>query len=247
MPRSGFPTIINHDDEHAKGKMKLQEKETIIDKIGKVLTKIGTVLMANLVFLICSIPVVTMGQAWSGLLSAIRFQIRGDSWWDGFKFGFKTRFLRGTVAWCAMLAIDVVLLFDVLQYTQAQVSLMYPIASCVMFALMTMLTMAFMILNVYIPTPVGDWVKNATGMIFKAPLQLLASAALFWAPVLLCLYRFDYFFYVVMVFVVAYFNLAALATTILLKDVLMEYLVEARQTGILLAEEGRVIEKDEEE
>ena len=225
----------------------MQEKETIIDKIGRILTKVGTVLMMNLMFLLCSIPVVTMGQSWCALLSAIRYQIRGDSWWDGFKFGFKTRLVRGIVAWTALLGVDVLLLLDVLQYTQAEVSIMYPIASCAMFALMCMLTMAFMVLNVYIPTSIGDWVKNATGMVFKAPLQLLCAAALFWAPVLLCLYRFDLFFYVVMIFVVAYFAISALATTILLKNVLMEYLVEARAEGTLLAEEGRAIEKDEEE
>lgn len=227
--------------------MKLQEKETIIDKIGKVLSKVGTVVLMNLVFLVCCIPVVTIGQAWCALLSAIRYQIRGDSWWDGFKFGFKTRFLRVTVAWVGLLAVDVLMLMDVLQYTQAQVSLMYPIASSVMFAAMTMLTMAFLFLNVYIPTSVGDWVKNATGMVFKAPLQLLCAAAMFWAPVLLCLYRFDYFFYIVMIFVVAYFMIAGLVSTILLKNVLMDYLVEAREAGTLLAEEGRVIEKDEDE
>lgn len=225
----------------------MQEKETIIDKIGKVLSKVGTVVLMNLVFLVCCIPVVTIGQAWCALLSAIRYQIRGDSWWDGFKFGFKTRFLRVTVAWVGLLAVDVLMLMDVLQYTQAQVSLMYPIASCVMFAAMTMLTMAFLFLNVYIPTSVGDWVKNATGMVFKAPLQLLCAAAMFWAPVLLCLYRFDYFFYIVMIFVVAYFMIAGLVSTILLKNVLMDYLVEAREAGTLLAEEGRVIEKDEDE
>ena len=91
-------------------KIVLQEKETLIEKIGKILTKVGTAVMMNLLFLVCSLPIVTMGQAWCGLMSALRYQIRGDSWWDGFKFGFKTRFLRGTVAWCALLAVGLFLL-----------------------------------------------------------------------------------------------------------------------------------------
>ena len=225
----------------------MREKETLIDKLGRIISKVGTAIMINLMFIVCCIPVVTIGQAWAALLSAVRYMIRGDSWWDGFKFGFKTRFLRGTVAWCALLAVDVVLLMDVLQYTTAEVSLMYPIASCVMFALMTMLTMAFLTLNVYIPTDIGNWIKNATSMVFKAPLHLLVSAALLWAPVLLILYRFDIFYYFAMIFVVVYFTLAALASTILLEEVLVEYLLDARAEGTLIAEEGRVIVKEEED
>jgi hypothetical protein len=123
---------------------------------------------------------------------------------------------------------------------------MYPIISGIMFALMTMLTTAILTLNVYIPTDISTWIKNAASLIFKAPLHLLGATAVLWAPVLLLLYRFDIFYYVVMVFVVAYFTLAAFATTIFLKGALMDFLVEARAEGTLIAEEGRVIEKEEE-
>lgn len=227
-------------------KIVLQEKETIIEKLGGLLGKLGTVVMMNLVFLAACIPVVTMGQAWCGLLSAIRYQIRGDAWWDGFKFGFKTRFLRGTIAWCIMLALDAWMFTDLLQYTSAEVSLVYPITSGIMFALMVMLTTAVMTLNVYIPTDISTWIKNATSMIFKVPLQLLVAAAAIWAPVVLFFFRFDIFYYIIMIFVVAYFTLVGFAATILLKGHLMELLLEARSEGTLLAEEGRVIEKEEE-
>lgn len=225
----------------------MHEKPTLLDKLTGIISKVGTAIMINLMFLISCLPVVTIGSAWCALLSALRYQIRGDGWWEGFKFGFKTRFWRVTIGWCALLALDVWMLLDVLQYTQAQVSLMYPIVSIVMFALMTMLTSAFMALNVYIPTDISTWIKNATSFVFKAPLQLLGCAALFWAPVLLCMYRFDYFFYFAMIFVVVYYVIAALVSTILLKKPLMDFLVEARAEGTLISEEGRSLERDEEE
>lgn len=229
----------------------MQEKETIIDKLGRLISKVGTAVMMNLLFLVSCIPVVTAGQAWCALLSAVRFQIRGDSWWDGFKFGFKTRFLRGTVAWCALLAVDVWMLLDVQQYIvgymEGSVGLMYLVASAVMLMLMTMLTVSFLTLNVYIPTDISTWIKNAAAMVFKIPLQLLASAAVLLAPVLLLLNRFDLFYYFIMVFVVVYFTLAAFASTILMKNALMDFLVEARAEGTLIAEEGRTIVKEEEE
>ena len=221
------------------------EQKGWFEKFGNIVTKIGTIIMMNLLFLVCCIPVVTIGQAWCALLTALRYQIRGDSWWDGFKFGFKTRFLRGTLAWCILLAVDVIMLLDVMQYTAAEVSMIYPVMACVMFALMTMLTSAFLILNVYIPTPVGKWIHNATAMVFKAPLQLLVASAIVWAPVLLAIFWFDIFYYVIMIFLVAYFALAALASTMLLKDALIVYLLDARATGTLLAEEGGAVKKEE--
>lgn len=229
----------------------MQEKETLIDKIGRILTKVGTGVMINLLFILCCIPVVTIGQAWAALLSALRFQIRGDSWWDGFKFGFKTRFWRGTAAWCIMLAVDGFILWNLMYYTVPEMIGQVPIpnlvATVVIFAVMAMLTSALMILNVYVPTPVGKWVNNACSMVFKAPLQLLASAAAFWLPALMFIFYGGLFAELIMVFVVAYFLISGLASTILLKDALMHFLVDARAEGVLLAEEGRQIEENEED
>jgi hypothetical protein len=50
-----------------------------------------------------------------------------------------------------------------------------------------------------------------------------------------------------MIFVVAYFTLVGLGTTILLKDPLMEYLIDARAAGTLIAEEGRQADNEDEE
>ena len=50
----------------------MNEKPTILEKIGRVLSIAGNAVLMNLLFLLCCIPVVTIGQAWSGLLSAVR-------------------------------------------------------------------------------------------------------------------------------------------------------------------------------
>ena len=216
------------------------EKETIIEKIGRIITKVGTYLMMNLMFLAACLPVVTIGQAWCALMSAVRYQIRGDSWWDGFKFGFKTRFLRVTIVWCIMLVIDAIMFIDMTQYTMSEEILWArAIASVVMFSLMSMLTMAFLVLNVYIPTNVENWIRNSTSMVFKAPVSLLLSAVAFWGPLLLAFYYPDIFKLGIMVFVVIYFTVSALGITILLKDTLIEYLIDARIEGTLIAQEGR--------
>lgn len=216
----------------------MQEKETLMDKLGKVITMAGTAILMNLLFLIACLPIVTIGQAWCGLLSAIRYNIRGDSWFEGFKKGFTTRFLRGTLAWLVLLAVDVLVFIDVLTFAAVDGYTARLIGACVMFALVTMMTAAVLILNVYIPTDIGNWLRNSASMVFKVPLQLLVVAAVMWLPVIMAFFWTDIFMLVWMIFVAAYFTLAALGATILLKETLMAYLVEARAEGTLLAEEG---------
>lgn len=220
----------------------MNEKETLIDKLGTWINRAGTGLMMNLMFLLACLPIVTIGQAWHGLMSALRYNIRGESWFKGFKKGYKTRFLRGTVAWVLLLLVVLKMLFDLVAYLEADV-IVPAIAAGFVFALMAMLMTAFMTLNVYIPTSVGNWITNSVNMVFKAPLQLLVCAALFWAPVIMIMFWPDIAFYVSMVFVVMYFTLVGMAHTVLLKDVLVDYLVQAREDGTLLAEEGALKEE----
>ena len=229
----------------------MKEKETIIDKLGRIISKIAAAVAMNFMFLIACIPIVTVGAAFSALFSAVRFQIRKESWWNGFKFGFRNRFMRSTIAWLVMGAIDTLMFVDVLQYVNAYMdgtcSVVYPISSCLMFSMMAMMTFALLILNVYIPTANSNWIKSAASMVFKSPAQLFVSTALIWAPVFLFFFRFDWLFYGAMVVVVAYFTCVAFTATVLLKDTLIDFLLDARIEGTLLAEEGRMIEKDDDE
>jgi len=229
----------------------LHEKETILDKLGRVINVAGNGILMNLLFLVCCIPVVTIGQAFSALLTAIRYQIRGDRWIDGFKAGFKRRWLRGSIAWCIMLLVDGYFLLDVwhaygAMQTVPDATVPF-IAACVMFALAAMVTIALQLLNVYVPTPVGDWVRNAVNMVFKVPIMLLVAAGLYWLPAVLFLMWDQAFAYFLMIFVAAYYTIAALCITLLTKNTLIHYLVQARTDGTLLAEEGANAAQKEEE
>ena len=203
------------------------------------LNLIGNAILMNLLFLVSCIPVVTIGQAWCALFSAVRYNIRGDKWFDGWKAGFKTRFWRGTLSWCAMLVLNLHFLLD-LRYAAMETHFIPQIvASGLVFALTTMVTCALLILNVYIHTPIGRWITNAVNMVFKAPLELLVSAALMWLPVILALLWDLGFFYTILIYLAVYFAVMALVITILLKNSLLFYLVDARADGVLLSEEGK--------
>ena len=226
----------------------MKQKETMFEKISKAITLIGNFIMMNLLFLVACLPVVTIGQAWCGLFSAVRYNIRGEKWFTGFKIGFKTRFWRGILAWLLILPFFVILFLDVTAYftvEQFTVELVIRlIASAVMFLVTTGLLGALLLLNVYIPTTVGNWIRNGVGMVFQVPLQLMAAGGLMWMPLLLAFLAFNIFYYFVMVFVVAYFTLAAVGNTMLMKQALLDCLVEARANGTLLQEEGKNADKE---
>ena len=124
-------------------------KETMLDKVNKVLSFAGRVVLMNLLFLVSCLPIVTIGQAWCAMLTGIRYQIRGDSWFEGFKFGFKNRFWRGLIAWCVMLIPNIYFILEV-HYGYAQGYTVQLTSACLMLALTTMLTSALLVLNVYI-------------------------------------------------------------------------------------------------
>lgn len=221
----------------------MKELNSLLEKLGKGINIAGNAILMNLMFLVCALPIVTVGQAWCGLLTAIRYNIRGDKWFDGFKRGFKTRCWRGILSWCVMLIPNVYMLLEV-HYAYAMGYTVQLIASSFVFALSAMVTVALLMLNVYIPTKISIWIETAVNMVFKVPVELFGSAVLFWLPVLLCLLWFDIFYGALMILIAVYFCLAALGATMLLKNALMQYLLEARANGSLLAEEGKVRDDD---
>ena len=223
----------------------MEEKQTWMDKFGTVVTMAGTAILMNLMFLVACLPIVTIGPAWCGLLSSIRYNIRGEGWFAGFKAGFCTRFWRSLICWCIGLPMclyffsdlnyGLLLLRDQGLSVESVTGTLIP---GLFFVMAAMLTNALLVLNVYIPTPVSNWLKNGVNF-FRHPLGLFVSAALFWLPLIIALlWDMMIFVHIIMIFVAVYFTLAGVGSTIMMKDDLIEFLLEARQNGTLTAEEG---------
>lgn len=252
----------------------MKEKQNWTEKLSSAITLAGTAILMNLMFLIASIPIVTIGPAWCGLMSSIRYNIRGEGWFQGFKKGYCTRFWRSLIIWCICLVLSLFFLNDlniavktvqgIAPSTQVVATDTVPetdaaepadeseiqiemgvtvpnIANCLIsglfFAMAGMLTVSMLTLNVYIPTSVSNWIKNGVNF-FRFPMELLAAAALFWAPLLLFVFFPEWFIYAIMIFIAAYYALAAVCGTMVLKEPLIDFLIEARADGTLLAEEG---------
>lgn len=237
----------------------MKEKETTLDKLGKVINIAANAVAMNLLFLVACLPVVTIGAAWNGLFSAIRYNIRGEKWVRGFWIGFKTRFLRSLLSWLVLIIpilwvaeVDIIgVLLDengVFRALEAfSLGSIIPLVfACVIFLMLTGMMAALMLLNVYIPTKVGEWISGGANLVFKAPLQMAVTGLLMWFPLLLVQLLPSYFYIFAMIFVVAYFVLAALVMTMLMKKPLLDCLIEAREAGTLLNDEEEEKEKKEE-
>ena len=83
---------------------------------GRVMTRLGVIIGANLMFIIFSFPVVTAGAAYTGLYHVMLKTLRGDGQINPFKqfwTGFKSNFKQATIAWIAALLLVVFGYFDI--------------------------------------------------------------------------------------------------------------------------------------
>ena len=209
------------------------EKETVFQKLMGFLNKAGTAIMMNLLFLVSCLPVVTIGAAWSGLYGAVRYSIRGDSWFQGFKYGFKCHFWRNLIGWTFGLLVIGYSVFNiygpvaaVLDKTVALSAVLMQIVIPGLFALAAALVVAVMLpLGMYFPQlDANTWLVTSWDIIFHAPLQCLGVVLLMWLPVIILYAYLKFALLIFVTFVAIYYVLAALISTVLLKKSLLRIL-----------------------
>ena len=77
---------------------------------GRLMTRCGIVIAANLLFVLFSLPVVTIGAGWAALYHVMFKTLRGDGVINPFRQfwqGFRTNFKQATIAWLLALALAV--------------------------------------------------------------------------------------------------------------------------------------------
>lgn len=217
-------------------------------KFWEIYTLAGNGIMVNLMFLICSLPLVTIGASWCGLYSSLRFAIRGERWASGFKEGLCTRFWRMTIAWVVLLIPIIDRIAAVLGIVAAieagtttlNGALPMLIANSVFLLFLIMYVAALILLNVYIPTSVTQWLKNGVTLIFRNPLALIVVAVLMWLP-LATVFLFGLgSFLLIMIYVALYFIVVVFVATMLMRNTLVRIKDEMAE----LEEEAEEVEDE---
>lgn len=107
---------------------------------GRLMTRCGVIIGGNILFVIFSIPMVTIGASSAALHFVMLKALRGDGQVNPFKAfwkGFRENFLKATAAWLILLAVAAFLFIDLRICTQAG-----PPLSLLRYPLYAMLVMA---------------------------------------------------------------------------------------------------------
>ena len=194
----------------------------------------GTAIIINIAFLICCIPVVTIGPATCALYSAIRYVVRGNGWFNGFLEGLKKNFVRNALVGSVLSVMIAKMAMDFntalgfyLETSDYTMLIVYTVGLLPLLVVFT----ALWPLNVFIPYESdGDWLKDMLTLVVKAPIQLLIVSVLMLLPMALMLYIPDIFFMMLIVFFAIYYALVAFAAILILKKPLEQRLGAYRET-----------------
>lgn len=190
--------------------------------LGQVLNFIGDLFLVNVVFLICCIPVITIGPAQSGLYNAMRvLQDPQDesSPIKAYFRGFANGFLSISIVWTLFLVFDLILFYTVsmcFDYADTGVFIHWavPFAGLILSLILQSVTTVF---HSRFQCTAVQLFRNAFLMLISHPLCSLAVAALTWAPVVLFFLAPEIFLDITPLFITVYYSIAFMFGVIAMK------------------------------
>lgn len=156
-------------------------------KFGRLATRCGILIGANLMFLLFSIPIFTVGAALTGLYTTTLRLLRGDEELNPFKTfwkGFKDNFKQATLLWVGSLVLAAVLWLEIYwcqQFTGPVALFRYALIA-LLFALVILLTYLFPTLAAFQVT-FSQLVLDGIYFAFSKPLKLIAMVLLTVVPI----------------------------------------------------------------
>ena len=157
------------------------------NKFMQVLMTLGDLIILNFLFLICSIPVVTMGAAQAGLYTAVRtITDKNDDTAPAKAFfrGFKSGFLKITLVWIVFLAVIIATLLSFFSLQPGFTKVMSVIGFCIV-AILETLTMMFH--SRFDCTPI-QLLRNSVLLFLAHPFRVIPATFLSWLSLLIALY-----------------------------------------------------------
>lgn len=174
---------------------------------GRLMTKIGIIICANLMFVLFSLPVLTIGASYAGLYRVMFKTLRSGGVTNPFKqfwIGFKTCFLQSTIVWVVYAVLMVAGYFGVRICLQAGGSMSY-----FQYALYGAALILTLILIYTFPSiaafegRIGNHIRNAIYFAFHKPwwipvnlfFHIFPLYLTYSDPQLMPLYAFCWFFF----------------------------------------------------
>lgn len=195
---------------------------SVESKFGQVMCFLADVVLLNLMFLICCLPIVTIGAAQSALYSAVR-PLRdpedGRSCYKLFFKGFISGFWRVTLVWCVFLVIDAILFYNMWVSFENQALGIFvhwgvPCAGLIFSLLLHSMVTIF---HSQFDCTTGQLFRNSVLLFATNPIHAVIVAALTWAPALMAAFDMVTFEQFLPLFISLYYSLAMLINSIVMK------------------------------
>lgn len=213
---------------------------------GRLMTKVGIIICANLMFVLFSLPVVTIGASYTALYRVMFKTMRSGGVTNPFKqfwIGFKTNFLQSTIVWVVFAALMVLLYFDVKICANAGPPISFFQYGAYAVALILTLVLIYIFPSIAaFEGKIKDHIRNAIYFSFHKPwfipvnlfFHIFPLYLTYSDPHLLPLYAFCWFFF-------GFGAIVMLTARLLIKDY-NKYLPLVDDFGdFILTEEGKMI------
>lgn len=182
-------------------------------KLTNVLSYIADLFILNIIFLICCLPIFTIGAAQAGLYTATRQMIDPNddrSVFKAFFRGFANGFGKISLISTIFLVLDLILLYTLfmsLDYPQLGIHWAFP---AVMLVLCLLVHSLLPIFHFRFSCGPFQLVRNSILLLIAHPLRSLAVMVLTWAPIALFFIMPKMFFDLGALFATVYYSVAFL-------------------------------------
>lgn len=173
-------------------------------KLMQILDTLGNTMLLSALFIVCCIPVVTIGAAFTALFAACRAQTRGKACFRAYFTAFKANFLRSTLLWLLLAALMYLCVGAAFSLHEMDGSLavfiMSIVAGCLLLVLLTMCLLFYSRFE----CSFRQLLQNGVVMMLSFPIRSLLIAVLSWMPVLCFFLLPDYFMALAIIWVALY-------------------------------------------
>lgn len=167
-------------------------------KFNQLLMVVADVIILNLLYIVCSIPIVTIGAAQAGLFTGIRVLLDKEddsscakAFFKGFASGFKTITIANIIM-LVVLALAAYLVYMLLAVYMLDGGSMIPLVLSIVVLVAAYATHCVMgPFHATFGCTVGQLIRNAFFVVFAYPLRSIALTVLMAVPLALLLTRYD--------------------------------------------------------
>jgi len=188
-------------------------KETTKHKIMGFMDFVMYTAGLNLLFLLCSLPILTMGTSLTSLYAGLRAMVKKEPCFQAFFATFRKSVLRSTLLWIILLPLNVYLISGIITmwYYQAEGFLPMFVVSCFFALLLLAITTMIFLFYSRFEGSVLQLVRYGGTMLLSYPLRGFLITVLTWIPfVILFLAPMTFLFFGVL-FLFFYFAVVSIA------------------------------------